>query len=111
MTTRREWLQQTVALAIAAVPGLEGCATPEIANDKRWFNAVKSDGVNPRVISTPVSAKDIVNAVLDAEKRNGRVRMTGSGHSFSDVAMTTDHLMSPRGLTQCLPLDRSRLTP
>jgi hypothetical protein len=35
--------------------------------------------------------------------------MTGSGHSFSDVAITSDHLMSPACLRSVLDLDRERL--
>ena len=44
-----------------------------------------------------------------AEAQQKRVRMTGSGHAFSDVAMTDDTLLSPLGLTRALPLDRSEL--
>jgi L-gulono-1,4-lactone dehydrogenase len=77
--------------------------------DGEWLNAVGSDGIVPAHMATPLGAADLVAAVLEAEKRGGRVRMTGSGHSFSDVAMTADTMLSPRGMTGCLALDRSRL--
>jgi hypothetical protein len=108
MITRRGWLKQAGALAFGSVPGLGGCARQAVC-DKMWFNAVGSDGIVPKRLTTPVDAADIVAAVRDAETRKGRVRMTGSGHSFSDVAMTADHMLSPRGLTSCLRLDRDRL--
>ena len=107
MTTRRDVLRSLTALGFGAAPALTGCGGA--STNGRWFNAVRSDGITPARYSTPVSAREIVLAVQEAEARGGRVRMTGSGHSFSDVAMTADHMMSPRGLTTCAWLDRSRL--
>jgi L-gulono-1,4-lactone dehydrogenase len=77
----------------------------------RWMNAASSDGMDPKEITTPTSAAELIEIVRAAERSKRRVRMMGSGHSFSDVAFTNDHLLLPNGLRTCLPLDRSRLKP
>lgn len=74
-----------------------------------WSNWVKTEKVTPQYLYQPASAKDVVYAVKEAKKRGMRVRMTGSGHSASDVAITKDVLMTPEKLNKPLQLDRSRL--
>ena len=86
-----------------------GCSSPYVRVDKGWENARRTDYVLPRWRWAPTSARQIVDAVVRAEKEGHRVRMTGSGHSFSDVAVTDDWLLDPTGLTSILPLDRSSL--
>lgn len=74
-----------------------------------WSNWVKTEKVTPEYLGQPESASDLVKAVTEAKKRDMRVRMTGSGHSASDVAITKDVLMTPEKLNKPLELDRSRL--
>jgi len=74
-----------------------------------WRNKLGTTYVLPRWQYRPTSADDLVNLVSKAEREGRRIRMTGSGHSFSDVAINADWLLSPSGLTQVLPLDVSSL--
>src|SRR5690606_1584337 len=62
-------------------------------------------------IFRPHSASEIGGIVRLAEEQGRRVRMTGSGHSFSDVALTDDYLLQPDRLNRPLELDRARLAP
>ena len=67
--------------------------------------------VKPTSIASPSTAGAVISLVQAAEARKTRVRMTGTGHSFSDVALTDDTLLLPDLLSAPLTLDRSRLKP
>lgn len=105
---RREFLGS--ALALGASAALPGCCCPGLfAPGHSWNNAIRTNEVQVSERTYPKTCADLVDAVVSAEARKGRVRMTGSGHSFSDVAVTTDHLLSPECLDRPLELDRARL--
>jgi L-gulonolactone oxidase len=53
----------------------------------------------PAEVRTPSSAEEVAYAVLDAVATGRRVRMTGSGHSFTGVALTDGILLRPDALT------------
>lgn len=57
----------------------------------------------------PQSLEEIIKIVREAEKHQCQVRAIGSGHSFSDVCLTTGFMVMPRGLTKVIPLDTSML--
>ena len=92
-------------LPLAAGVGCCPCREPE----GPWGNAVRTDGVTPLRRPAPDSAAELVEIIRAAEQRGERVRMTGSGHSFSDVAITSDNLLAPSCLNRMLELDESRL--
>ncbi|GII91971.1 D-arabinono-1,4-lactone oxidase [Sinosporangium siamense] len=50
-------------------------------------------------VRTPRSAADVARAVLDGAAAGRRVRMAGSGHSFTGAALTDGLLLRPDGLT------------
>jgi FAD/FMN-containing dehydrogenase len=102
---RRALLQGAAAGGAAfALPGCHYVMDPG-----GWMNALGTTYTLPRWHWTPGSAADLVSAVQRAEREGRRIRMTGSGHSFSDVAVSEDWLLSPRGLTQILPVDATGL--
>ncbi|MFI5297561.1 MAG: FAD-binding protein [Polyangiales bacterium] len=101
MTTRRDWLRNVTLGAIGATPGLAGCG---------WCNVVRTVCASPDSRPSPGSAAALVRLVKEAERRHTRIRMTGSGHSFSDVTTTqTGFLLGPKSLDERLTIDRSRL--
>jgi L-gulono-1,4-lactone dehydrogenase len=104
---RRRVLTGAATLAFAG--SLPSACCPCAATTNTWNNAIRTAGADPDHFLTPASLKDVVEIVQKAEREGKRVRMTGSGHSFSDVALTEDYLLSPVALTRALPLDRSEL--
>ncbi|MFC4063115.1 D-arabinono-1,4-lactone oxidase [Planomonospora corallina] len=53
----------------------------------------------PAEIRTPSSVEEVVRAVRDGAASGRRVRMTGTGHSFTGVALTDGLLLRPDALT------------
>ena len=74
-----------------------------------WQNVSGTHYVKPEELLTPSSAAELIDIVNRARNSGKRVRMTGSGHSYSDVAMTDDILLRPIALNQLLTLDNARL--
>ncbi len=105
--TRRAVLEG--GLGAASLAGLQGCSRTYYPVVKGWENARRTDFVLPRWSWAPRSVRELVEAVARAEREGHRVRMTGSGHSFSDVAINDDWLLSPTSLTGLLPVDTSSL--
>lgn len=109
--SRRSWLQ--AALGWSAGAGLSafgsGCSPCARPAAKAWNNALLLDGVNPAQQRTPSSLKELVAVIKEAEAHHQGVRMTGSGHSFSDVAFSEGYLLNPSQLKRKLELDRSQL--
>lgn len=104
---RRQLLRGAAAAALGAVVPSACC--PCASTSHAWNNAVHSGGVDPMHLLTPKSLAELVTIVKKAESEGKRVRMTGSGHSFSDIAFTDDYLLSPTALGHPLPLDKSEL--
>jgi hypothetical protein len=74
-----------------------------------WSNALGTTYALPRWAWAPRSAGEVIEAVHRATAEGHRVRMTGNGHSFSDVAVNEDWLLSPRGLQRILDIDAASL--
>lgn len=87
-----------ILFALAA--SLSGC---------EWENWMKTEKATPEYLTQPESAKQLSDYIARASSAGKRVRMTGSGHSASDVAITNDVLFTPEKLNRALILDRSRL--
>lgn len=113
--TRREWLCWS-----AAAPLIQAgcaCAAQQCAPrapiglpaSGEWHNAPATVNVKPALLALPRNAHELIDHVRAAAAAGKRVRMTGSGHSYSDAAVTDDHLLLPTGLTRVLDLDRSEL--
>ncbi len=74
-----------------------------------WENWAKTEKVTPQYRAQPASAKELTNYISTASSNSKRVRMTGSGHSASDITITNEVLFTPEKLNQPLTLDRTRL--
>ncbi|GGK85867.1 FAD-linked oxidoreductase [Planomonospora parontospora subsp. parontospora] len=73
-------------------------------------NWAGNQSVVPAEVRTPSSVEEVVRAVRDAAASGRRVRMTGTGHSFTGVALTDGLLLRPDGLTGILQAGDGRVT-
>ncbi|MFC6085159.1 D-arabinono-1,4-lactone oxidase [Sphaerisporangium aureirubrum] len=62
-------------------------------------NWARNQSATPAEVRAPASAREVAEAVRDAAARGLRVRMTGTGHSFTGVALTDGLLLRPERLT------------
>ena len=74
-----------------------------------WKNWAGNQSVTPERSYWPESLDDIVTIVREAGQRGENVRAVGSGHSWSDVAVTSGTLVYPQELTRVLDLDSYQL--
>lgn len=65
---------------------------------------------SPAEVRMPSSADDVARAVRDAARGGRRVRMAGTGHSFTGVALTDGILLRPEGLTGVRSWGESEVT-
>jgi len=65
---------------------------------------------NPTQVMTPHDASEVVDAVVAARTHGLRVKMVGSGHSFTDVAVTDGLLLRPDRLSGFRTVDREAMT-
>jgi hypothetical protein len=71
---------------------------------KVWQNCVGLQIAHPLRFFKPATIHELIGIVEDAERKGYKVKATGSGHSFSDVALTRDYLINTHGLKNILPL-------
>ncbi len=71
----------------------------------RWQNWAGNQTAAPRRVLTPRSAGEVAEAVTGAAQDGLTVRMTGSGHSFTPVAVTDGVLLRPDGLRAVRSVD------
>jgi L-gulono-1,4-lactone dehydrogenase len=76
----------------------------------RWTSWSGLSSTVPAEFSRPTSVDEVATAVAGARARGMRVKMPGSGHSFTDVALTDGLLLDPRALTGVVSVDREALT-
>jgi L-gulono-1,4-lactone dehydrogenase len=60
---------------------------------KRWRNHTGNQSIEPLRIYRPAALEDVREIVRTAERDGATVRAVGSGHSWSDVALTTGYLL------------------
>ncbi|MBB6119672.1 D-arabinono-1,4-lactone oxidase [Nocardiopsis algeriensis] len=73
--------------------------------DVVWRTWSDTHQARPRRTASPGSTAEVSAAVASAGKEGLRVRMVGSGHSFTDVAVTDGLLLSPSSLTRLRSVD------
>jgi hypothetical protein len=76
-----------------------------------WRNHAGNQGIDPLRIVEPTSLEEIVQIVQEAERVGCTVRAVGSGHSWSDVALTRGFVLLPTGLADPLELEDGLLRP
>ena len=68
-------------------------------SQKLWQNWGESVTASPREVLAPTSMDELVEIVHRARKRHGRIRVVGSGHSWSPLVPCNDTLVSMAGFT------------
>ena len=71
-----------------------------------WRNWAGDQRCRPVAIERPASIGEIAAALERAADRGERVHTVGSGHSFSDIALTDGRLFSLERMSRVLDLDR-----
>jgi L-gulono-1,4-lactone dehydrogenase len=75
-----------------------------------WRNWSGLAVARPTRVQAPASPEQVADAVQDAARDGLRVRMRGTGHSFTDVAVTDGLLLEPHRLTGVVAVDRRAMT-
>jgi D-arabinono-1,4-lactone oxidase/FAD binding domain len=75
-------------------------AQPAFAQRRTWSNHLGNQRIDPLRIYTPTSVEQVIEIVREAEAAGATVRAVGSGHSWSDVALTRGFLLETSGLAQ-----------
>ncbi|MDS1268820.1 D-arabinono-1,4-lactone oxidase [Lipingzhangella sp. LS1_29] len=70
-----------------------------------WQNWAGTQQARPQTVRTPTSAAEVAVAVSQAAGRGERVRMVGSGHSFTAAAVTDGMLLAPTALGRVSSVD------
>jgi len=102
-------MKRTIIRRAGAVLALAGMSAFLSGCDESWSNWFETETVYPKVLVAPNSAAQLTSYIAQAKSRNMRVRMTGHGHAISDIAITTDVLLTPDSLNKPLSVDRTRL--
>jgi FAD-linked oxidoreductase len=71
-----------------------------------WTNWARQQRCAPERIETPRSEEELVSAVTGAS----RVKLAGSGHSFTDIACTDGVMIDMSCMTRVLSVDGSEVT-
>ena len=74
--------------------------TPSFEVRKTWKNHLGNQRIDPLRIYEPRSIAEVQEVVREARRHGVNVRAVGSGHSWSDVALTEGFLLTPTGMTR-----------
>jgi L-gulonolactone oxidase len=75
-----------------------------------WRNWARDQRCAPAQRLAPRSLQELQQAIADSRERGMRVRVAGSGHSFSDIACTDGVMLSLEHLDRVLEVDSVRRT-
>ncbi len=65
-----------------------------------WRNSTGNQGIDPLQTYRPTTLRELVELVQQAERDGTTIRAVGSGHSWSDVALTRGFLLETHGLNR-----------
>ncbi|MET8278723.1 D-arabinono-1,4-lactone oxidase [Micromonospora sp. NPDC005174] len=74
----------------------------------RWSNWAGNQSGSATAVLRPGSPDDVAEAVRDAAATGGRIRVAGSGHSFTAVALADDRRMELSELETSVSVDVAR---
>jgi hypothetical protein len=86
-------------------------ADPAYEVGATWRNHLGNQSIDPVRIYEPSSIDEVVEIVQAAEAAGVTARAVGSGHSWSDVALTEGYLMKTGGLARVPAPEPDFLTP
>ena len=72
-----------------------------------WSNWAGDERCRPAAVEIPGSIEELSGAIVRAGAHDRRVRVAGSGHSFSDIALTDGVQLRLDRLRRVLDIDRS----
>ncbi len=75
-----------------------------------WTNWAGLHTAHPTQELSPHDAGEVADAVVAARHQNLTVKMTGTGHSFNDIALTDGLLLRPDGLRGVVAVNRDAMT-
>ena len=75
-----------------------------------WSNWAGNQSCSPAAINRPTTEHDLVRVVKEAAAAERRVKVVGSGHSFTDIALTDGVLIDMVQYDQLLGFDQERRT-
>jgi L-gulono-1,4-lactone dehydrogenase len=75
-------------------------ADPPFDRRRTWENHLGNQSVDPLRIYEPKTIEQVAAIVREAKETGATVRAVGSGHSWSDVALTTGFLVKTNGLSR-----------
>lgn len=78
-----------------------------MAHNYRWRNWGRNQSCRPQVYESARSELEVIAAVNRARGRGQKIKVVGSGHSFSAVACTDHHMLSIAGLDRVIAADAS----
>ncbi len=74
---------------------------------RRWKNWSGEQRCRPLRIARPRTREGLIAAVIEADTAERRIKVAGSGHSFSGIALTDGTLLDLSLLDRTLEVDRS----
>src|SRR3954451_15102983 len=75
-----------------------------------WTNWSRLSTAHPAQEISPHDAGEVVDAVVAARHQKLKVKMPGTGHSFTDIALTDGLLLRPGSLRGIVAVDRDAMT-
>ena len=75
-----------------------------------WKNSTRKHKAQPQKYFFPKKVEDIQSIIKKAEKTKTRVRAVGSGHSFSDVAISNGYLINLKHFDRIRPIKAEELS-
>ncbi|MDH2416576.1 D-arabinono-1,4-lactone oxidase [Nocardioides sp. CER19] len=76
----------------------------------QWRNWSGLESATPTRALTPRTIDEVVAAVVEARDGGGRVKMVGTGHSFTGISAPDGVMLSPTGLVGVTAVDREAMT-
>ena len=84
-----------------------GLSGPRGELDRTWRNWTGDQFCHPASVVAPTTVDEVATALAHAGERDWNVRVTGAGHSFSDVVLTDGMLLSLDRMNRVLDVDSS----
>jgi FAD-linked oxidoreductase len=75
----------------------------------RWKNWAGNEIAHPTSIETPRNEEEVISIVREAASRGEKVKIPGSGHSFTPAAVTDGRMVRINALQGIYSIDRSRM--
>ncbi len=91
----------------ARLPCMAADQDEEEASGVRWRNWSREQRCRPFEIARPHTREGLIRTVIDAAQAGRKVKVAGSGHSFSDAALTGGTMLKLDSLDRVLDVDHS----